>query len=110
GSGSALFNAPITDTFAVRRSREMFERYFVPGFTILLMLLQATLALWLWRWLQKTPALPLAQPLVALGLFAIFFLALFLLGKYSAGLPRIDDHRLLRHGGNYRLFGAYFLD
>src|SRR5438876_5069724 len=98
GSGSALFNAPVTDTFAARRSRELFERYFVAGFTIFLMLLQAILALWSWRWLQKTPALPLAQPLVALGLFAIFFLALFLLGKYSAGLARIEDQRLLRPG------------
>src|SRR6266480_416224 len=89
-ASSALFNAPATETFAARRSREQFERFFVPGFTIFLMLLQGTVAFWFWHWLQKSSPLPLALPLVALGLDAIFFLALFLLGKYSASIARLE--------------------
>src|SRR5437867_2752744 len=104
---STLFNTQETETFPASRSREQFERFFIPGFTVLVLLLQAAGALWFGRWLQKTAALPLEQPLVALGLYAIFFLALFLLGKYSAGIARLENQRLLRPGANYLLLGAY---
>ncbi len=79
----------------------------MPGFTIFLLLLQGTGAWWFWNWLQKAPPQPLTQPLVALGLYAIFFLALFLLGKYSAGVARLENQRLLRPGANYVLLAAY---
>ncbi len=105
--GSTLFNTQETESFPASRSRQQFERFFVPGFTIFLLLLQGTGAWWFWRWLQKAPPQPLAQPLVALGLYAIFFLALFLLGKYSAGIARLENQRLLRPGANYVLLGAY---
>ena len=105
--GSTLFDGQETEVFPASRSREQFERFFLPGFTVLLLLAQGTGAWWLWHWLQKSPVRPLAQPLVALGLSAIFFLALFLLGKYSAGIARLDNQRLLRPGANYLLLGAY---
>jgi len=108
GGGSTLFNTQETETFPASRSREQFERFFVPGFTVLLLLFQGTGAWWFWHWLQRSPASqPLEQPLVALGLYAIFFLALFLLGKYSAGIARLENQRLLRPGANYLLLGAY---
>ncbi len=107
GAGSTLFDTQQTEVFPASRSREQFEKFFVPGFTILLLLLQGAGAGWLFRWLQKNPVQPLAQPLVALGLYAIFFLALFLLGKYSAGIARLENQRLLRPGANYLLLGAY---
>jgi len=104
-TGSALFNA--SETLSARRAREQFERYFVPGFTILLMLAQGVGAWLSWHWLQKAVAVPLVQPLVALGLYAIFFLTLFLLGKFSSGIARLENQRLLRPGANYLLLGAY---
>src|SRR5438094_6628835 len=78
---STLFNTQETETFPASRSREQFERFFIPGFTVLLLLLQGTGAWWFWRWLQRGPAQTLEQPLVALGLYAILFLALFLLAR-----------------------------
>ena len=107
GGGATLFNTQETETFPASRSREQFERFFVPGFTVLLLLLQGIGAWLVWSWLKKTTVLPLAQPLVALGLYSIFFLILFLLGKYSAGIARLENQRLLRPGGNYLLLGAY---
>src|SRR5712692_1228033 len=107
GSGSTLFNTQETESFPASRSRQQFDHFFVPGFTIFLLLLQGTGAGWFWHWLQQAPPLPLAQPLVALGLYAIFFLALFLLGRYSAGVARLENQRLLRPGANYVLLAAY---
>jgi regulator of protease activity HflC (stomatin/prohibitin superfamily) len=107
GGSSSLFKTDDTETFPATRSREQFERFFVPGFTVLLLLAQGAGAWWFWRWLQRQPAPALQQPLVALGLYAIFFLALFLLGKYSAGVARLENQRLLRPGANYLLLGAY---
>ncbi len=104
---STLFNAPDAEVFPAQRAREQFDRFFVPAFTVVLFLVQVGGAFWVWRWLQKTTVVPLRQPLVALGLFAIFFLFLFLLGKFSASLARLEGHRLLRPGAGYLLLGAY---
>src|ERR1700690_3935511 len=51
---SALFDAKESEVFPARRSREQFEKFFVPGFAVLLFLLQAGGAWLLWRWISKT--------------------------------------------------------
>ena len=107
-SGSALFEAKDAEVFPAQRSREQFERFFVPVFTTLLCLLQAGGAYLLWHWLRMTTTtVELNQPTVALALFALLALVLFLLGKFSATIARLEDHRLLRPGASYLLLGAY---
>lgn len=106
-ASASLFNTAEPEAFPARRSREQFERYFVPGFTVLLFLLQAGAAYWLWTWLNKAAPAPLKQPTVTMSLFGLFGLTLFLLGKYSVGLTRVEGARLLRPGANYLLLGAY---
>ncbi len=105
---SALFEAKEAELFPAQRSREQFERFFIPIFTALLCLAQGTAAVLVWRWLaQSTSTLnQVKQPTVAL-LFAVFALVLFLLGKFSATIARIEDQRLLRPGAGYLLLGAY---
>src|SRR5258706_15787559 len=39
-SSSTLFDTQEAETFPARRSREQFEKFFVPGFAVLLLLLQ----------------------------------------------------------------------
>ena len=104
---SALFNASETEVFPAQRSREQFERFFVPGFTVILFLLQAGSAILLWRWLQKTIPTPLYEPTVPMALFAVFALLLFLLGKYSTSIARLEKLRLLRPAASYLLLSAY---
>ena len=109
-TGANLFNTGEAETFPARRSREQFERVFVPGFTIVLFLLEGAGAWFLWRWLQKQlPAIDLGKSLVTLGLLALFALVLFVLGKYSAGLSRLQNQRLLRPSASYLLLGTYTL-
>jgi regulator of protease activity HflC (stomatin/prohibitin superfamily) len=106
--GSALFEAQDSESFPARRSREQFERFFVPAFTVLLLLVQSGSAYLLWRWLSRVhTAGPLQQPTMALALFGMFALILFLLGKFSATLARLENHRLLRPGASWLLLGAY---
>src|SRR5271156_1877740 len=45
----SLFAGAGADTFPARRSREQFERYFVPVLTGLLFILQAAAAYWPWK-------------------------------------------------------------
>jgi membrane protease subunit HflK len=104
---ASLFNSTDSEVFPARRSREQFERFFVPGFTVLLLGLQTGGAYWLWSRLTKVTPVPLQQPMVAMSLFGLFALALFLLGKYSVGLTRLEGARLLRPGATYLLLGAY---
>jgi regulator of protease activity HflC (stomatin/prohibitin superfamily) len=109
-SSGTLFNTGEVEAFPARRAREQFERFFVPGFAILLLAIQGGGAWWLWRWLNKLPAPPtLAQPLVAMAIFGMLALVLFLLGQYSTRLARLENLRLLHPGSTYVLLNAYLL-
>ena len=109
-SSSTLFNTQEAEAFPARRAREQFEKFFVPGFTVLLLLLQAGGAWWLWRFLAKVTAAPtLVQPLVAMAILGLLALVLFLLGQFGSGLARLEKHRLLSPGASFLLLGAYLL-
>ncbi len=106
--GSALFEVKDAEAFPAQRSREQFERFFVPIFTFLVFVAQAGAAYFFWRWFPKVAlTTTLTQPTLALSLFALFALVLFLLGKFSATMARLENHRLLRPGAGYVLLGAY---
>ena len=106
--GSTLFETRDAELFPAQRSREQFERFFVPIFTVVLFLVQAGGAYFLWHWLsQTTTRIELKQPTFALALFALFALVLFLLGKFSTAIARLGNHRLLRPGASYLLLAAY---
>ncbi len=107
-SGSAMFESKDAEVFPAQRSREQFDRFFVPGFATVLFIAQAGVAYGLIRWLLKpTTSTELFQPTVALSLFALFALVLFLLGKFSSTIARLENNRLLRPGSSYMLLGAY---
>ena len=105
---SALFEAKDAEVFPAARAREQFEKFFVPGFGVLLFLLEAGGAWLLWRWISKTTAVIAPdRGLPALSLFGIFALLLFLFGRFSVTIARLENHRLLRPGANFLLLGAY---
>jgi len=105
---SALFDAKESEVFPARRSREQFEKFFVPGFAVLLFILEAGGAWLLWRWIGKTTnGIVDVRAMPSLSLFAIFALLLFLLGRFSVTIARLGDHRLLRPGSSFLLAGAY---
>lgn len=105
---SALFDAKESEVFPARRSREQFEKFFVPGFAVLLFLLQAGGAYLLWRWISKTTNGVIdVRAMPSLSLFAIFALLLFLLGRFSVTIARLGDYRLLRPSSSFLLAGAY---
>ena len=106
--GSALFEARDAEVFPAQRSREQFERFFVPAFTVILFVLQAGGAWFLWHWLsQSTTATEVKQPIAGLALFGVFALLLFLIGRFSATIARLERQRLLRPGASYLLFNAF---
>jgi membrane protease subunit HflK len=110
---SALFEAKDSEVFPARRAREQFEKFFVPGFCVLLLVLEAGGAWLLWRWIDKTAAgltptgLNSLRAMPALSLFAIISLLLFLLGRFSVTISRLENHRLLRPSSSFLLAGAF---
>ncbi|HVV02142.1 MAG TPA: protease modulator HflK [Verrucomicrobiae bacterium] len=107
-SQTAMFESSDSEVFPARRSREQFERFFVPLFTAVLCLLEAAGAYLIWRWLsQPATVANIKDASMGLSLFALFALVLFLLGKFSATIARLQNHRLLRPGASYLLLGAY---
>jgi regulator of protease activity HflC (stomatin/prohibitin superfamily) len=106
--GASLFEAKDSGSFPSRNAREQFEKYFVPGFAILLLLLEAGGAWLLWHWSGKNPAtLKETAGTASLSLFAIFALLLFLFGRFSVTMARLENQRLLRPGASILLAGAY---
>ncbi|MCS1407226.1 MAG: Modulator of FtsH protease HflK [Verrucomicrobia subdivision 3 bacterium] len=103
---AALFADTGDDTFIAKRAREQFERFFVPGFTVVFFLAQVMSVYFLWQWLPKAEAPDLGNAAIAMVAFATFSLILFLLGKYSSGIARMEGQRLLRPGGAYLLLGS----
>lgn len=105
--GSALFEAKESEVFPAQRAREQFERFFVPVFTVVLFLVKAGGAWFLWRWLsQSTTVVDIKQPMAGLFLFFLFALVLFLLGRFAATFARLQNQRLLRPGASYLLLDA----
>ena len=106
--GASLFESKDGGSFPAQNARLQFEKFFVPGFAVLILLLEAGAAWLLWSWSGKaTTVPPAANTTVALSLFAIFALLLFLIGRFSVTIARLENHRLLRPGASFLLAGAY---
>lgn len=103
---SSLFAEQAADTFPARQARIQFEKYFVPGVAILLLVLQALGAWLLWRTVADDVNPTSKQSTVAMVVFAISFLLYFQLGKYAAVFARLEGLRLLRPQASYLLLGA----
>ncbi len=105
---TTLFDAKDAEVFPVQRAREQFEKFFVPGFSVLLLVLEGGGAWLLWRWIsQTTGGMAPDRAMPALALFGIFALLLFLVGRFSVTMARLENHRLLRPGASFLLAGAY---
>lgn len=105
---SALFESKESEVFAARRAREQFEKFFMPGFAVLLFVLEGGGAWLLWRWSGKAvTGIPPEKTMAALALFGIYALLLFLFGRFSVTIARLEDRRLLRPSANFLLAGAY---
>ena len=105
---TALFATKDAEVFPAQRAREQFEKFFVPGFSVLLLLLEGGGAWLLWRWISGSPdGIAPDRAMPALALFGIFALLLFLVGRFSVTMARLENHRLLRPGANFLLAGAY---
>jgi len=103
---SALFENSAADAFPARRSREQFEKWMLPAFTIVLFVLQAG-AVW-WFYQRHTMANPASSENAALGgaMFAGVAVIQLLLGLYATKLARYAKERLLRPGGASLLMGS----
>jgi membrane protease subunit HflK len=106
-SASALFNKDEVSGLPARRSREQFQKFVVPGFTIALFLGECAGVFFLWRWLQK-PVVPMENPVFALVIFAVVTLVFFILGRFSVALARLEKQRLLEPPAVSVLSAAYF--
>ena len=97
------------EVFPAQRSREQFERFFVPAFTVLLLpaagrrgLVPVALAV-----AEHDGARSQAAHHRLWRCLACSALVLFLLGRFSATIARLEHHRLLRPGASYLLLNAF---
>ncbi len=114
GGGEALFAEQEAGSLGllVARSRlEWMQKFLVPAFGLLHVVLLAGLAIWQWILLRKYARGDLAWPQLAhtefaLILGALVMLFLFFYARYAAGLGRVPKWQLLRAVGSYMFGGA----
>ncbi|HNQ72746.1 MAG TPA: SPFH domain-containing protein [Verrucomicrobiota bacterium] len=108
-SRSALFESKETAFLPAQRARQTFEKYFVTGFMVVLLLVELTGTILLWRGLNRADytGVDAGRVLVALGLFGGLALILFMRGRFAVTLARLESNRLLRPAANFVLLGAY---
>ena len=105
---STIFESKEAEAYPAQRAREQFEKFIVPGIAVLLFLCEAIGAWLLWRWLGNTVnTIVPERAMPSLSLFGLFALVLFLLGRFSVTIARLENHRLLRPGASFLLAGAY---
>ncbi len=105
-AGAALFTQE-AETFPARRARAQFERYFIPAFAVVAAVLQGLASVLGWKWLAGATPPQAAQVAITMALWAMFALVFFILGKFTAGIARLENQRLLRPAASYLLLGAF---
>ena len=102
----SLFAGAAEDAYPARNARRQFEKWVVPAFSVLVLLGQALGLWWIYGELSEwTPPAP-DGAVLSIMFFALFMVVLFMMGKYSAGLARMDGQELLRPVANYMLLGS----
>jgi regulator of protease activity HflC (stomatin/prohibitin superfamily) len=106
--GASLFEAKDSGSFPAQSARIQFEKFIVPGFAVVLLLVEAAAAWFFWRLSgsSQVTVIP-ANATAAAALFGIFFLVLFVFGRFSVTMARLDKHRLLQAGSSFLLAGGY---
>ena len=102
----SLFAGPAEDAYPARNARRQFEKWVVPGFSLLVLLGQALGLWWIYGELGEWTAPAPAGALMSIMFSGLFMIVLFMMGKYSAGLARMDGQELLRPVANYMLLGS----
>ncbi len=102
----SLFAGAAEDAYPARNARRQFEKWVVPGFTVLVLLGQARGLWWIFGELTGAEEADEGGKVLSIMFFALFMIVLFMMGKYSAGLARMDGQELLRPAANYMLLGS----
>ncbi len=105
----SLFAGAAEDAYPARNARRQFEKWVVPGFSVLVLIGQALGLLLVYSQLDVwtlSSSTQTSDSAMSIMFFALFMVVLFMMGKYSAGLARMDGQELLRPGANYMLLGS----
>ena len=102
----SLFAGAAEDAYPARNARRQFEKWVVPGFSLLVLLGQALGLWWIYGELGEWTAPAPVGALMSIMFSGLFMIVLFMMGKYSAGLARMDGQELLRPVANYMLLGS----
>ncbi len=105
---STLFETKDTEGFPAQHSREQFEKFLVPAFTVFLLVAETIAAFLLGRWFSKNGSFSeLKDPILVVVAFSLTALVFFMLGIFSATLTRLENHRLLRPSAGWLLFNSF---
>lgn len=108
-SSSTLFEAKDAAFFPAQSARIAFEKYFVTSFMVLLLALEITGAILIWRGLGRMDYTGIApeKALLSLAMLGVMVAILFITGRFMVVFARIESNRLLRPAANFVLLAAY---
>lgn len=109
GEDSSLFTAPTEENieaFTAGHALQQFERYIVPGFTLVLSGLHLVLGLLLLRRLGDLAGIPAGRSTALAALLVSVAFVLYVAGKIQAAMADEKDYRLLLAPAGYLLLCA----
>jgi len=110
-TGSADSSMFESDAFAARRSREHFDRWIIPIFTLFLLAVEIGVTFWvIWgntRFYDFQQAQVLESSYVLVAVSSLFGMFLFLRGRYATLLSVKLNAVILQPGSDFLLLGAY---
>ncbi len=96
-----IFEEQQLDRMRAHTGLKIFEKYFVPAFSVILSGALAFLSFWNLNVVIRTETMEAMEPLAAVaGMAAVTFFG-FLLGKYATGLAHSERYQLLRAPASY---------
>lgn len=110
GEASTIFHAggDRAELLAVcKRRLEIFEKWFLPAFSVLIAVYQGGLALYIWSGIKADPdGDPRGALVVAVAMTAVAFIS-FLMSRYATGMSVEASWKPLRSGGSLMLASAF---
>ncbi len=101
--GTSLFEADGGVLLTAQTRLNQFEKYFLPVFSVVIMVALGVLSYFLLRKLVAGPAAKIDRGMMAAVVFMGLAFVSFLLAKYTAGLATQKPWRAVRSGANYTM-------
>ncbi len=106
-ASGTLFEPTEADQLPAHRARVSFGRFLIPAITVIFTVGLGAAAWFYYTKLGKAIVRPISNPSLGMSMYGLFALVLFLLGRFSITLSKLQSDIVIRPVAAHMLVGAY---